>query len=84
MKLDDDSSHLCTFNTPIGRYRFTRLPFGVKCPPEIFQRTMDQIDEDMESVEVIMDVFVAGDELDNSRPTPVEVPGKSIKGRLKA
>ena len=45
---------------------------------------MDQMDEDMESVEVIMDVFVAGDELDNSRPTPVEVPGKSIKGRLKA
>lgn len=76
---------MCTFNTPIGRYRFKRLPFGVKCAPEIFQGTMDQMDEDMESVEVIMDdVIVVGDELDNSRRTPVEVPGKSIKGRLKA
>ena len=46
---------------------------------------MDQMDEDMESVEVIIDdVIVVGDELDNSRRTPVEVPGKSIKGRLKA
>ena len=46
---------------------------------------MDQMDEDMEIVVVIMDdVIVAGDDLDNSRRTPVEVPGKSIKGRLKA
>ena len=76
---------MCTFNTPIGRYRFKRLPFGVKCAPEIFQGTMDQMDKDMESVEVIMDdVIAVGDELDNSRRTPVEVPGKSIKGRLKA
>lgn len=80
LKLDGES-----IDTPIGRYRFTRLPFGVKCAPEIFQRTMDQMDEDMESVEVIMDdVIVAGDELGNSRRTPVEVPGKNIKGRLKA
>ena len=46
---------------------------------------MDQMDEDMESVEVIMDdVIVVGDELDNSLRTSVEVPGKSVKGRLKA
>ena len=63
LKLDEESSHLCTFNTPIGRYRFTRLPFGVKCAPEIFQRTMDQMVEDLDGVEVIMDdVIVAGDE----------------------
>ena len=39
LKLDEESSLLCTFNTSIGRYRFTRLPFGVKCAPEIFQKT---------------------------------------------
>ena len=43
LKVDDESSCLCTFNTPTGRYRFTRLPFGVKCAPEIFQRTMDRM-----------------------------------------
>ena len=63
LKLDEDSSRLCTFNTPIGRYRFTRLPFGVKCAPEIFQRTMDRVLEGLEGVEVIMDdVIVAGNE----------------------
>ena len=50
LKLDEDSSHLGTFNTPIGRYRFTRLPFGVKSAPEIFQRTMDQMVEDLDGV----------------------------------
>ena len=63
LKLDEESSLLCTFNTPIGRYRFTRLPFDVKCAPEIFQRTMDQMVEDLDGVEVIMDdVIIAGDE----------------------
>ena len=63
LKLDEESSRLCTFNNPIGRYRFTRLPFGVKCAPEIFQRTMDQMVEDLDGVEVIMDdVIIAGDD----------------------
>ena len=63
LQLDEESSLLCTFNTPIGRYRFKRLPFGVKCAPEIFQRTMDRMVEDLEGVEVIMDdVVIAGDE----------------------
>ena len=63
LKLDEEPSRRCTFNTPIGRYRFTRLPFGVKCAPEIFQRTMDQMVEDLDGVEIIMDdVIIAGDE----------------------
>ena len=63
LKLDDESSRLCTFNTPIGRYRFTRLPFGVKCAAEIFQRTINRMVEDLEGLEVIMDyVVVASDE----------------------
>lgn len=63
LKLDDESSRMCTFNTPIGRYRFPRLPFGVKCAPEIFQRTMDRMVEALEGVEGIMDdVVMAGDE----------------------
>ena len=36
IKLDYESSLLTTFNTPRGRYRWLRLPFGVKSAPEIF------------------------------------------------
>ena len=62
LKLDEESSPLCTFNTPIGRYRFTRLPFGVKCAPEIFQRTMAQMIEDLDGVEVIMDDVIGAED----------------------
>ncbi|KAK3769215.1 hypothetical protein RRG08_005162 [Elysia crispata] len=36
--LDEPSSKLCTFATPFGRFRFQRLPFGIKSAPEVFQK----------------------------------------------
>ena len=44
--LDEESSLLSTFSTPVGHYRFARLPVSVKCAPEIFQRIMDQMERD--------------------------------------
>ena len=41
--LDQDSSLLTTFNSPFGRYRFLRHPFGLVCSQDIFQKKMDQI-----------------------------------------
>ncbi|PIK48181.1 hypothetical protein BSL78_14973 [Apostichopus japonicus] len=55
LELDTDSSKLCTFNTPMGRYRYKRLPFGVNAAPEIFQRCMTELFDDLTGVEVIMD-----------------------------
>lgn len=36
LQLDEDSSKLTCFNTPYGRYRFFRAPFGINSIPEIF------------------------------------------------
>ena len=36
LELDNESSKLCTFNTPFGRYRYLRLPFGIKCASELY------------------------------------------------
>ncbi|XP_044163404.1 uncharacterized protein K02A2.6-like [Acropora millepora] len=55
VKLDEASSKLCTFNTPYGRYRFTRLPFGIKSGPEMFQHRMSELFEDVEGVKAIVD-----------------------------
>ena len=55
LQLDDQSSKLCTFNTPFGRYHYLRLPFGVKCASELYQSVMSQMIEDIEGTEVIMD-----------------------------
>lgn len=55
IELDDESSKLCTFNTPFGRYRFKRLPFGVSSAPEVFQKCIAQRLEDLEGVVNVMD-----------------------------
>lgn len=55
VKLDEASSKLCTFNSPFGRYRFTRLPCGIKSAPEVFQQQMSEIFEDIKGVKVIVD-----------------------------
>ena len=55
VKLDEASSKLCIFNTPFGRYRFTRLPFGIKSAPEVFQNHMSEMFADVEEVKVIVD-----------------------------
>ena len=41
--LDEESSFLTTFNSPFGRFRFTRLPFGLCVSQDIFQQKMDCI-----------------------------------------
>ncbi len=36
LALDEQSSELTTFNTPFGRYKYKRLPFGLNCSQDIF------------------------------------------------
>ena len=62
VQLDEPSSKLCTFNTPFGRYRFLRLPFGVHSAQEVFQKKMEEVFEGLDGVEVIVDdVLIYGD-----------------------
>ena len=58
VELDDESSSLTTFNTPFGRYRWKRLPFGINSAPEVWQRKMREHIEGLKGVEVIADDFV--------------------------
>ena len=41
--LDKESSNLLAFNTPFGRYKFKRLPFGVHCASEVFDKRIAKI-----------------------------------------
>jgi len=52
MKLDETSNYLCRFSTPFGFYRFLRLPFGLSCAPEEFQK------RNLECFGDIKDVFI--------------------------
>ena len=55
-----ESSLLTTFNTHRGRFRFVRLPFGLACAQDIFQRMMDQILDRCEGVIRIADDIIHG------------------------
>ncbi|KAF2902106.1 hypothetical protein ILUMI_04094 [Ignelater luminosus] len=52
--LDETSSKLCTFATPFGRYRFLRMPFGIKVASEVFQDYFQNI-FDIPGVEIYID-----------------------------
>lgn len=56
--LDEKSSRLCTFNTPFGRYRFLRLPFGIKAAPEIFHAEMIKLFGDIDGLLIYIDDFL--------------------------
>lgn len=60
LRLDDDSSKLCTLNTPFGRYRFTRVPFGIKSAPEVIQKVISQMVSDIDGAEAIIDDIPIG------------------------
>ena len=55
IRLDDTSSKLTTFHTPFGRYKWSRLPFGINSAPEEFQRRTLEIIEGSEGVHAVND-----------------------------
>ena len=61
IKLSKVSQKYTTFNTPFGRYKYLRLPFGIKSSSEVFQRTVSQIIENLDGCEVIAgDILIWG------------------------
>ncbi|GFS82661.1 transposon Tf2-9 polyprotein [Nephila pilipes] len=59
--LDEVISEICTFNTPFGRYKFNKLPFGIVSAPEVFQKRNQKLFGDVEGVEIYFDnIIVAG------------------------
>lgn len=50
VKLDDRLSMLTTMITPFGRYRWSKLPFGLKVSSKIFQRKLTDVLGDIEGV----------------------------------
>lgn len=58
IELDQESSYLTTFNSPFGRYRFLRMPFGLKMSQDVFQYKIDQTFEGCKGVVGIADDIV--------------------------
>ena len=43
IRLDPDSSKICTIIFPWGKYSYLRLPMGIACSPVIFQAKMSKL-----------------------------------------
>ena len=56
--LDLESSLKTTFNTPFGRFRFLRMPFGIHSAQEVFHKRIYQHFENIEGCETDIDDFL--------------------------
>nr|XP_058971272.1 uncharacterized protein K02A2.6-like [Pocillopora verrucosa] len=56
--LDEDSRKLTTFISPFGRFRYKRIPFGIKSGPEKFQSEIYRILGGQQGVVCLMDDIV--------------------------
>jgi len=58
IQLDEQSSLLCTFSTPFGRYRFTRMPFGIKSDSEVFQKRNEETFSGIPGIHIVADDII--------------------------
>ncbi len=54
-ELDEESQDLCTIVTPFGKYKYLRLPMGLKCSPDIAQAAMENVFSGIEDADIYID-----------------------------
>lgn len=59
-ELTEESSLLCCFNTPFGRMKFNRLPFGISCASDVAQKMVNENFGDIENVTPVHDDLIIG------------------------
>jgi len=55
VQLSEDSSKFTTLSTPIGRFCFMRLPYGICSAPEVFHRCFSEIFGHIDGVNIYID-----------------------------
>ena len=63
--LDENSSTYTTFITPYGRYRFRRMPYGIKTGTEVYQQAIDSLFTGFPCKIIVDDILVYGKDDDD-------------------
>ena len=50
VELDNESSILTTFNTPLGKYKWLRLHFGLKVSADVFQERLNAVLKEVKGI----------------------------------
>lgn len=58
VSLDKTSNKICTVITSFGKYRFKKLPSGLCCNPEVFQRVNEESVSDIMRVQICFDTII--------------------------
>lgn len=70
VKMSTESIHLTSFVTPHGQFEFTKMPFGLRNAPSIFQRFINSIFRELiDSNEIMLymdDIMVATNDLEEN------------------
>lgn len=62
VEMDEESKSVLVVNTPLGLFRYERLPFGVASAPAIFQRLIEQTISDIPGcVNYLDDIIITGE-----------------------
>ena len=54
-ELDEENQDLCTIITPFGKYKYARLPMGLKCSQDIAQSIMESVLSGIDDANVYID-----------------------------
>ncbi|XP_046558199.1 uncharacterized protein LOC124267324 [Haliotis rubra] len=81
--LSHATSMLTTFNTPYGRYRYLRMPFGITSASEVFQKHMDSLFSGLPCEGIMDDLLVWGETEEQHDNNVIRVLNKADEIGLK-
>lgn len=83
IRVTEATSKLLTFNSPFGRYKFKRMPFGISSASEVWERTITDIFSGIEGVEILRDdILIAGSDVNQHNSILKKVLDRALEHGL--